>query len=241
MDDTKLLLSRVKDLIRNNCGEDNFLGFFNEHETSVVSTFLDKNYVEYSLYGGYENATRVMLSLGFSDSQFPITPLHVKSRGTKSLTHRDYLGSLMGLGIKRECVGDIITLNDKEAVVFVRSDISAYIQSELSKVASSSVNVSLYQGDTSEFTANFEQLRLIVSSMRIDNVVSACANCSRAGSAQLISGEKVFVNYLQANKPSKLLSEGDVISIRGCGKFIIAQQMGITKKDRLVINVLHYK
>ncbi|MBR3972099.1 MAG: hypothetical protein IKJ83_04390 [Ruminococcus sp.] len=243
MDATQLLISRIEDSIWDyECNKSSFIGFLNEHEASVACSYLRNRGVEYTLFGGYENASRVYLSVGrpVDETQFPITAVLIVSKGKRALTHRDYLGSLMGIGIKRECIGDIITRTPQEAIVFLRSDIVDYTFSELRKISTDTVVLSLYDGDTAEFSSNTENIRIIVSSMRADNIVSALINRSRADALTLITEDKVFVNYFEVKKPSQMLSEGDVLSIRGYGKYIIGALHGTTKRERLVINVLHF-
>lgn len=243
MDETQLLFSRIEDLIwENECGSGSFLGFLNEREAAAASAYLNNRGVDYRLYGGYKNASRVYISFSpdTPDCDFPISALRVSSKGSRTLSHRDFLGALMGLGVKRECVGDIVMISDTEAVIFVRSELAEFIIRELDKVGRDSVEARTFTSDRDELCSKTETLRLIVTSMRIDNVVSACAGCSRSDASELISSDMVFVNYLNADKPSRLVSEGDVLSIRGHGKFIIGDLAGKTKKDRLVINVLHY-
>lgn len=243
MTESQLLLSRVEDAIQSvEYGEDGFLGFLNEVEASQVSSYLNNRGVAFALFGGYPQATRVYLGINCSSDthSFPITPIVITSKGSRTLSHRDYLGSIMGLGIKRECVGDIVLLSDTQAVVFIRSEMYPHIKRDLDKVARDSVIVSEYTGDTSELSSKKEELRLIVSSMRIDNVVSSLVNCSRSKASDLIADDCVFCNYFQIKKPSAIISSGDVISIRGYGKYIIGENIGKSRRDNLIINVLHY-
>lgn len=243
MDTTQLLISRVEDLIWDyECNKCSFLGFLNEQEAAVACSYLKNRGVEYTLFGGYKNAGRVYLSVGRYEYEvkFPVSALLIRSKGKKELTHRDYLGSLMGIGVKRECIGDIIVRTHQEAIVFLRNDIVNYVFSELNKVGSDTVVLSLYSGNTDELSADKENIRIIVTSMRADNIVSALINSSRNDAVVLISDDKVFVNYSQVKKPSQILAEGDVVSIRGFGKYIIGSLHGTTKRERLVVNVLHY-
>ena len=242
MDETQLLYSRLEDMIYSSyydgCA---YIGFLNERECALCASYLRNRGVDFTIFGGYKNATRVYFAVGDnSAADFPIRALHIFSKGSKELTHRDYLGSLMGLGIKRECVGDIITLNNKEAVVFVRDEIASHIVRDLDKVGRDSITITEYTGDTDILSNSTEELSVIVTSMRVDNFVSACINSSRSVAVQLISSDMVFINYTQINKISRTVSEGDVVSIRGYGKYIVGPLKSKTKRDRLVINVLHY-
>ena len=131
-------------------------------------------------------------------------------------------------------------MSDKKAVAFVRDEIVTFVMQDLFKVGHESVTVSVFEGDTSEFASRTEELRIIVSSLRVDNIVSALINRSRSDALKLISEDKVFINYFSVKKPSQFLSDGDVISIRGYGKFIVGSLHGTTKRDRLIVNILHY-
>lgn len=243
MTELQLLFSRVEDVILNaEYGSDSFLGFLNEIEAAHVSSYLKNRGVEYTFFGGYPQASRVFLSVNQYDNtpHFPITPVLISSKGNRPLTHRDYLGSLMGLGIKRECIGDIVLLSDTQAVVFVREEMFPHIERDLNKVARDSVTVSIFSGDTTTLSSSTENIRLVVSSMRIDNVLSSLINCSRSKAVDLISDDCVFCNYFQIKKPSHSVSTGDVISVRGYGKFIIGENVGKSRRDNLIINVMHY-
>ncbi|MBQ2943826.1 MAG: hypothetical protein IJD93_03965 [Ruminococcus sp.] len=243
MDETKLLLSRLDDLIylstREGCAS---MGFLNERECAVAIGYLNNTGVKFSVDGGYRNANRIYICVhnDLTEPYFPIKALKVSSRGKRELTHRDYLGSLMGLGIKRECIGDIIRLNDKEAVVFVRDEIAEHIVRDLDRIGRESVDICGFDGNKDSLCSITENLKFIVTSMRVDNFVSSCINSSRAEAERLIAGDMVFVNYLQVKKPSQMIKQNDVISIRGYGKYIVGSTIGKTKRERLVINVMHY-
>ena len=243
MDESQLLISRLEDLIwESEYSTGGFIGFLNEREAALACSYLKKRYVDYSVFGGYQNASRVYLCVNsHADAcDYPISALFVSSKGKRELTHRDYLGSLMGIGIKRECVGDIVLQGTKSAVIFLRNEIVSYVLGELEKVGNEPVSVELFSGNTSTFGINTEELRIIVSSMRVDNILSSLLNISRNESSSLISDDKVFVNYFQVTKPSSILNDTDVLSIRGYGKFIIGNISGKTKRDRLILNVFRY-
>lgn len=242
MDEAQLLLSRLDDLIGDSeYGVTGYLGFLNEMDTATASAYLRGRTPIFGIFGGYPLATRSYISVGFAEeSDYPITALEIRSNGRRDLTHRDFLGSVMGLGIKRECVGDIVLRDSRNAVIFVRNEIADHIMRELRYVGHEPVTVLPYSGNTSELSLRTEELRLIVSSMRLDNFVSACINRSRSDAVEMISSDMVFLNYIQEKKPSHSVSEGDIVSIRGYGKYIVGALSAKTKRDRLVISVLHY-
>ena len=217
------------------------MGFLNEIQISVAHNYLNNLHVEHFFYGGYPNATRCFLCYSEEfDAVCNIKALQINLSLEDRLSHRDYLGSLMGLGISRECVGDII-VTEQGAVVFVKEDVADYIRFNLNKVGRYPAEVVDFQGRTEEFNQNTEEIEVLVSSMRIDNFVSSVCKCSRNTASEYISSDKVFLNYLCADKVSKPVCQGDTVSIRGIGKFKIGNVLRNTKSGRTVLSVLQYK
>ncbi len=243
MTDSQLLISRIEDaILSSEYGEPSFLGFLNEVEAAEACGYLKNRRVNFTLSGGFPQASRVYLCICDStDSvRFPITALSIKSTGSKPLTHRDFLGSLMGLGIKRECIGDILLSSDNQAVVFVREDMAPHIIRDLDKVSRDRVKVSYYSEDIESLCNRTEDSRIIVSSMRIDNLVSSLVGCSRSVASELIKNDKIFCNYLLVKKPSLVIVKDDIISIRGYGKYIIGDFAGKSRRDNIILNISRY-
>lgn len=242
MDETRLLLSRLDDLIyKSYCGELEGFGFLNELEVSLAHNYLKNLRVEHCFFGGYPAATRMYLYLTDDTFGFDnIVALKVEPKSEDNFTHRDYLGSLMGLGITRECIGDIL-LKDSFAIVFVRREISGYILQNLNSVGRASVTVTEYMGDLSILSPEFFETEVLLTSMRIDNFITSVCKCSRQKANEFIDSDRVFINYSCADKPSKTLNTGDTVSIRGFGKFKIGEILRNTKSGRLVLSVLQYK
>lgn len=242
MDDSRLLLSRLDDLIyKYYCGETEGFGFLNELEVSVAHNYLKNQGIKHTFSGGYQSASRMYLYLSENFNVFDdIAVLKIKSKGNSKLTHRDYLGSLMGLGINRECVGDIL-IKENVAMVFIRRELLNYVLQNLSTVGRDGIQVTEYDGDTCDFSPQLEETEVLVTSMRVDNFITSVCKCSRQKANEYISGDLVFINYSCARKPSKILSCGDTISIRGFGKLKIGEILRNTKSGRLVVSVLQYK
>lgn len=242
--DNSLLTARIEDTaeICRRTSSFKFLGFLSLEEAAAAEKLLSRRGVKFELWGGYENAGRVMLAClpDWADSaDYPITALTITYRKTDILHHRDFLGSLMGLGIKREAVGDIL-VQEGRAVIFAASEIADYIINQLEKVGRTGVTVvkgyeyPLPEGDTlSDFSTT-------VASDRLDCVVAALANVSRATAAEIIADGRVSINSQPQEKSTKTVCEGDVVTIRGKGKFIITSTSGRTKKDRTVLEFKKY-
>lgn len=242
MDETRLLLSRLDDLIyKSYIDETVSMGFLNEVEVSATHNYLKNSGIEHCFFGGYPSAVRVLLYIpNLVEDKSGIVSLKIIPKSKKRFTHRDYLGSLMGLGIKRECVGDILVGNDF-TLAFVKSEISGYILNNLTSVGNASVEVSVYSGHLNSLVPEAVSIEVLLTSMRIDNFVAAVCNCSRQSANEYISSDSVFVNYSCNIKPSKAISQGDTISIRGFGKFKIGEIVRYTKSKRPILSVLQYK
>ncbi len=193
--------------------------------------------------GGFDGAERVMAAFvpnEWEDIDFPLCAIKIKALGERKLSHRDYLGSLLSLGIERELVGDIVILDDGAAVVVCR-EIAEFIMMNVSKVASSGVRLSLMEDASSLGSQkSFKEISATVSSMRLDCVVSALASFSRSKAAECISRSNVNVNYKTQESVSYIVKDGDVISVRGYGKAIVETNLALTKKGRVHINIRKY-
>ena len=197
----------------------------------------------FSFYGGYEGAERKMFGV-FPDyiqdrlAEFPIS--FIKISHPRPLTHRDFLGGLMSLGIKREIIGDIL-VGEENSFIILQTSMCDYVLDNVSKIGNVGVTLTLCNADEVVLSENrFEEKNVIVSSMRLDCVVSAFVNKSRSESEKLISSERVVVNNETITSCCKNVSEGDVISIRSFGKYIVGPIGSKTKKGRLVLSYKKY-
>ena len=221
-----------------------FMPFMSERKQAVLFSELKKAYFDnYLFFGGYGNSERKMLCLFFDEpceDCFPISAVEFSFRKCDKLTHRDFLGALMSLGIERETVGDIL-VEDGRAVVFVKTELSDYIMSQISKVGR--VGVKVDDADLSKLPQGrgFEEKTYIVSSLRLDNIVAAVCRLSREKTRTVIMADSVCVNFEETKNVSLNLKEDDVFTIRGKGKFVLKSILGTTGKGRIRISVIHYK
>lgn len=158
----------------------------------------------------------------------------------KNLTHKDYLGSLMSLGIKRELFGDLVV---SEAACYfpVSNTVADYIISNLSTVGSCPCEIQQVNLEEESIpNVNFEDKTVIVTSLRLDNVVSSICNISRSRALELIEGGMVLINYLSCNRKDKLVKVQDTITIRKYGKFKLRKELGETAKGRLKLSFGKY-
>ena len=242
--ESSLLFARIDDTAEicrrtNKC---KYLGFLSREQSVAVKTYLEKRDVKFNLFGGYEDAERVMLGCfpeWAQSDEFPISAVTLKYRKIDNISHRDVLGSLMGLGINRESVGDIL-IEEGRTVVFLAEDIVKFVLSQLEKVGRTGVTVSLgFQGDLPKGD-KLAELSTTVASERLDCVVSALAGVSRGIAVEKIIGGLVSVNSFVNEKITYSVSAGDIITVRGKGKFIVSSLDGRTKKNRVILNYKKY-
>ncbi|MEE1319695.1 MAG: YlmH/Sll1252 family protein [Ruminococcus sp.] len=220
-----------------------FFSFLSERKQALAENYLKSVCFEsYSFFGGYENSERRVLGLFFDepDDNFPVSALEFTFRTCDKLTHRDFLGALMSLGIERETVGDIL-VEDGRCVLFVKSELKEYVVSQIFKIGN--VGVKIKDADISRLPQGrgFEEISYTVTSLRLDNIVSALAGVSREKTKTIILTGNVSLNYLQNQNVSHIMHEGDVLTIRGKGKYILSGILGETRKGRIRISVLYYR
>ena len=200
---------------------------------------------ETSFFGGYEEAERVIACFSSFDTyeidyDYPVDIICISAKNKAVFSHRDYLGSLMGLGIKRELLGDIV-ISDSCAYLFCHREISDFISMNLISIGKNTVTSNIVsQEDIYIPPKQFKEKSVTVSSMRLDCVLSAATGKSRSLSAEMVTKGLVQVNYEYAKSTSSQVNNGDIISIRGFGKMILSTDNTLTKKGRYHIQIKQY-
>ena len=246
--DEKLLLAKARDVVE--LSERYCSLKHTEFLTPSEAQTIKNNYIHglesvQAFVGGYEDAERVMFIsypdflTDIDEGEF-LCALIITGRDIESLSHRDYLGSLLGLGIKREKIGDILVSPDG-TIVFSASDISDYIINNLTKIGRSGIHIERKNiCDIKVPEKKTETIRGTVQSVRFDAVLSTALRLSRGKAMQLIEAEKATVNWNECLQGSYSMKEGDVFSVRGYGRFRLERIDGPTKKGRVGIEILKY-
>ncbi len=243
---TRLFIARVQDAIRL-CtlrNQPKFIGFLDETSAAVALPIAQKSGVEYLFFGGHGDAERTILGFfppGIAPSVdgFPIRAVRFSYRAVDRPQHRAVLGALMHCGIERDTVGDIL-IDDTYAVAFVHSNVSRHILEQVKSIGSTGVTADIYTGDILPSAGECAECSDTISSERLDCVVAALAKCSRTEACTQIEQGRVFVNGLPQDKITKRVFEGEKITIRGKGKFIIQSLTQRTKKGRIILNYKKY-
>lgn len=221
-------------------------GFLSPREQQLATALLNTAGIRtgYVFDGGYEEAERrllVFLPEWEADAGEELAFLRAQFHGGDSaLTHRDILGSLMGLGITREKVGDILVA-DHSADIVVAPGLAEFLLREWESAGRVRLTVaSIQRWELEVPEVKITQVRDTVSSLRLDALVSSAFSMSRGRAAELIAAGRVNLDHIPCEKPDKPVGEGSVITARGYGKAKLAQVGGLTKKGRTGIVIEKY-
>ncbi len=203
--------------------------------------------IPYKLFGGAEGCERVMVRFGSEElcgyeEDYPIAPListPLSEKFAEKLTHRDYLGAILNLGIDRSVLGDIV-IRDEGAYIFVKDDMADFICDGLDRVRRTSVKCkrsdTLPEGDLYKT----REIRVQAAGERIDAIIAKVFSISRDDASSLFSKGLVFISGRCCESTSQRLKEGDIISVRGHGRFIYRGIDSHTKKGKLNIIIEQY-
>lgn len=245
------LKNRFRDLAEKSFrqGVYSFTGFLGLGDQDVFWQEEPKlRYAGYGLYGGFEDADRVMIRFGNPEElgyelDFPIVCVHVRPLAQKfaeELSHRDFLGALMNLGIERSTIGDI-KVGEKQAYLFCTESIAEFICDNLAQVRHTHVKCTV--------TEDFEDIPqeeptcvdIQVSSLRVDAVLARVYNMSREKSLELFRAGKVYVDGRLCENNARMLKTGETVNARGYGKFVLRGEPRETRKGKLSATAAVYR
>ena len=248
-DEDILVKKRLSELIRKSesGGYFTFTNFLGLSEQSIFSEILSGNRVAYTAFGGADGAERVILRFGSPEElgyeeDFPIKTLKIEPKSQKfadKLSHRDFLGSLMNLGIEREMLGDIVIINNV-GYLFAKEEICEYICTSLTKIKHTDVTVSITESLPEGELYRTEMRKIQLSSERLDAVVAKTFSLSRDDAQSLFKRGLVFVNGKCIESTSYTPKAGEVISARGHGRLIYRGYDSTSKKGKLNVSVELY-
>ena len=221
--------------------------FLNLNELNILHT-MPKNelYTNYEVFGGYDFSERQMVAFlpdalcyeyFYPISVLKISPLQKKF--AESLSHRDYLGAILNLGIERSKMGDIL-VQETSAILFIHQSLETFVQEELSRVRHTSVTVESERLQNFSYTPKVEEKKGTVSSLRLDSLMALAFSSSRTKLVSYIENGKVFVNGKLITSNGYQILEEDIISVRGLGRFQYKQTLSQTKKGRYFVTVHLY-
>lgn len=254
MDQHEIIIARTEDKM--SACRDYFclttLGFLTPAEQAVVRRrHRELGGVHLFFYGGYEEAERRMalfaptfLAETLEDAlalEQPLRVLHIKKRsGGRELTHRDYLGSVLSLGLDRAAIGDILVREDG-ADMIIRADAEAFLLSEYHAAGRTELTVTAGPMEEMEPPKQHtEEVNDTVASLRLDSVIASAFRLSRAEAAKAVRSGLVYRNSEEEVRVDKTVEEGDILTLRRKGKVRLAEIGGESRKGRIWIRILRY-
>ena len=204
------------------------------------SNFTNKDFYVES-YGFFHDAERRMIVFNnLYDVPYPMKILKIQNTSKfNNPTHKDYLGSIMGLGIKRNKIGDLL-LKDNCCYVPVCEEIEGFIISNLTTIGRTPCRVESLGEDVIPPSPEFKEETILVQSLRIDSIVSKLCKISRGNAQKAINEGKVLIDYNRINDKSKDVQPGERITIRGVGKFILGDIVGNSKSGKCRVIIKKY-
>ena len=253
-DEERYLMRHIEDLARTaeSRGIPRYSAFLSDREQDLAKAALNRADVpegDYRFEGGWPGAERKILCIE-PESSYAASPLccvKLTCRGLAGAAlpaHKDYLGSLMGLELKREALGDIVLPMDAPgtAYVFALETAAELICRELRQAGRTDLTTTRLELDELPAFPQAEHTRqtATVSSLRLDAVLAAMLHCSRGMAAELVTAGRVEINHLPAESVHAPVYEDDVFTVRGKGRFCLTALPGKSKKDRSIIEFFQY-
>lgn len=253
--DDKILLAQILDKIEFSKQREKieYTDFLDMYQDALVKNFMKKiDFENYILFGGFENAERKVLilypekyNINMIEKNYSkimkVIRINLNEEEKGMYSHRNYLGGIIKLGMKREKVGDIL-VSDDGADILVKNETSEVLKQNLGTLTRfENAKIEIVELDNlREQEIKVEEMKIIVPSLRLDNFVSDLAKTSRSKAVQIIDSERVFINGQNETKASKQVKLGDVITIRGKGRFVVKEFSGTTRSGRTVVTVEKY-
>ena len=221
-----------------------FSDFLNLNELNILHTIpkheLDSAYVT---FGGYDHSERQMVAFlpdalcyeyEYPISVIKISPLQKKFSDT--LSHRDYLGAILNLGIERCKMGDIL-VEEHSAILFIHQSLENFITEELTRIKHTSVIATIEDMQSFHYEPKTKEIKGSVSSLRLDSLLALAFSSSRSKLVAFIEGGKVYVNGKLITSNGYQVKENDIVSVRGLGRFRYLETMSQTKKGRYYVTL----
>lgn len=208
--------------------------FFNSFDIDKITRFLDNKNIEYGVYDKYPFLEKKIIYFGEYDNYITI----FKAKKSDKIKHSNILGTLFSLGLTDDVIGDIIVMDDYFYLTTL-TRLSSFIKNNLTIINGERIEL-LEETDIVLNKDRFLKMKLLVSSMRVDTIVSKITNTNRLKVNSMIKDNIILVNYNTVKSSSLILKNNDILSIRKYGKYIIKNIIGTTKKNNLVLEIEKY-
>ena len=250
MTEEQILKGRLCDLAKRAYSQNiyTYSNFLSITEQSLLDELRPElSYIHIELSGGGDLCERQIAGFGSEEEfgypgEFPIAVVMIQpllEKFSDSLSHRDFLGALMHLGIERDTIGDIV-VKEKTAYIYCLPSIAEYICKELTKVKHTNVKCEIVSTDIPALAPTLVEETFPVASLRMDVILASLLKCSRKEALTLFEDKRVTLNGHITGRNSALLKDGDIFSVRGHGKFIFDHAGGNTRKGKFYVHINRY-
>ena len=237
----KYLIAKFGNMLDSSCFPQ-YTDFLDGRQRAVLTAELNaarRSDIRCAAWGGFEGAERGIMALYDSapplSEDYPIVCLKI-SYNAERLTHRDFLGAVLALGLERRKIGDI-RVSSCYALMYLHKSVSEAVLAQLLSVGRVSVEVTVSEEAEIETESNFTVIEGTVASMRLDSVIALAFSVSREKAQKIIRSSDISVNFRPVNSPSYSVCCGDIFSVRGFGRFSIGEDAYTTKKGKLRIKI----
>lgn len=246
MDDNEQMLARLREgaQLTARTGLARYTCFLDPALARHAQAFAREQRIQVDFWGGYAGAERIVARFCESDADepWPVVCLRARrnTRFASPITHRDVLGAAMGLGLKRERIGDIL-VSDTDVFLFTLRENAPYIEANLESAGREKLCFARVEGEMQLPEPKGREVRDTVASLRLDAVLSAAFSLSRAQAQEAIRTGKVRVDHIEELRTDVQLEEGALLSLRGAGRARLTQIGSLTRKGRVGIVLFRYE
>ncbi len=232
------LLGHLKDCYQEHVktGKTTASPFLDECEQKVCTSFLGSQKIPYSVLELNPLCTKKIIYFGEEEH---FATIYEIDNSSLNLRHQDVLGTLFGLGLTKEVLGDIF-VEQKKIVFAVLNKVVPLIDNELKQIGNKVISLRKINEIILE-EVHEEVFTIFVSSLRMDSILSRIIPCSRKVAIDYLKEHKVLCNYQEAKNANQILKEGDILSIRHVGKFRLGQVLGNSKSGKIRLEVIKYR
>ena len=254
MKEEQIIKARLMDIANKSYKQNiyTYTSFLTPAELGMLDSISGElGFVSYEIFGGSELCERCMVRFGSEEQlgyteKWPISIVLVEpliEKFADNLSHRDFLGAVMNLGLERAVLGDIFVKASKRAYIFCEETIAEYIVDNLTKIKHTNVKCRVITADEdiSELRPTLVDISCIVQSPRFDAIIAAAIKCSRGEALNLFKAGKVMLNGRMTERNSMNLKENDIFSVRGHGKYMYCGSGNETRKGRIYVHLKRYE
>lgn len=234
--DDRILIANVLDKYNsyNKTGKSSYTNFLNNKKLSIVVNYLEYQKIPYSIYEPYDFLEKKIIVFGEYDNYVTFYKIDISD----DISHSNILGTLFSLGLDESLIGDIF-VEDGYFYYTNLTRMNNFLEDNLVLIKNKLVTLNKVN-DIILKKCHFEKLSIMVNSMRIDNILSKITSKSRNQVNSMLLDKLVLLNYKEISSNSILLKENDILSIRKYGKYKIGKQIGLTKKDNIILEIYRY-